>query len=251
MQCYRIARRHSDGAPVLLGPVLDQIAHDPGHLHREVEGVARRGTYFAAQPHVQLGAHARGDRQSHDDRVPHQGHRSVTNAAVQQGLQGEGRVAGGAATGVIGLVGDDDGAALGGEGSVQRLVQGQRLEVHLMAHGEKPAPQRLGETSRLERVVVGDDQHLRAAGGHVPPGEAVDQRHREHTLFALQGHHVVHKAPHRFGRGGVDADHTAVKARHGGPDASLSRVGYDVQQVQRALGHIHVRVLFVEHDSVR
>lgn len=78
-----------------------------------------------------------------------------------------------AAACIVGNVGQNDRAALSGNGPIQRFVDTEIVSPHFFACIEYLPGEGLGGPCGLFRVVVGHDQHLGADIFDVTPREAV------------------------------------------------------------------------------
>ncbi len=103
---------------------------------------------------------------------------------------------------------------------------------------------------RLGFVAVGVDQHLGAHLGHVAPGEAVGDGDREHAVLALHRLEAVDERAGRFARGVHRGDHLAVDHRRHRANPLLDDRRAQVDQLERALQHVGVRILLVGDQQV-
>ena len=119
-----------------------------------------------------------------------------------------------------------------------------------MAHGEKLAADLFRDSCRLLRVAVSDSKRLRAAGGHVAPGKAVDKGNREEPVVAFHCQQIIDQAAKRLVWREIETDHAAVKEGHRRPNLPIGRVGNDIEEIGGAICDIGMRVLLVEYNGI-
>ncbi len=231
---------------------LREFLVDRHHGHRHVERCARGRAALSAEPQVDARADARVAAQLHRAEVPERADRHVADALLEQRTQEEGAVAHRAAAGVVADVGQHDRAAVGRErlGLRQRGRDTQARRAGLLAQVPERTTELLGDAGRQRRIVVGHDPELGAGFGHVGPGKAVAQRHREHAGLPLGRLHAAHEAGHRLARRVPQAHHAAVEHGRRRPHPALRGVEHDPQQLAHAGHGIDVRILLVGHDRV-
>ena len=129
---------------------------------------------------------------------------------------------------------------------VDRRVRRREAIAHADQLVGEPARQGLG----LGFVAVGIDQDLGAHLGHVAPGEAVGDGDREHAVLALHRLETVDERAGRFARGVHRGDHLAVDHRRHRANPLLDDRRAQVDQLERALQHVGVRILLVGDQQV-
>ena len=136
----------------------------------------------------------------------------------------------------------------------ERLVE--RFVDRGVAHGScsrrpiSSSARRRASGLRLRRIAVGVDEQLGAHLGHVAPGEAVRERDREDAVLALHRHQAVDVRAGRLARGVHRDDHLAVDHRGDRPDAAFDLRRAEIDQLERALEDVGVRIFLVGDQQV-
>jgi hypothetical protein len=174
---------------------------------------------------------------------------SLLDPLRQHRAQDEGRIARGAAAGIVGDIGEHQRLLLVVPCRARhRLVEADIGWLGLPAQGEEVEPEPMRERLGLGLVAIGDDQDLAAHIRDIGPGKAVHDRDREHAVLALERGTAVDEAAHRLARGMEDADSATVEGGHHRPGAPLDRIGHEAKEIGGALGHVDMRIFFEKDD---
>ena len=111
----------------------------------QIERAARQRADLAADPQRQTGAHAGIEGDAYRDRIPHRADRAIRDAALDQALQDEGRVARRATAGIVGAVGQHYRPGAHGQRFVERRVDVRVAHRELVAHGDHLGGQLQGQ----------------------------------------------------------------------------------------------------------
>ncbi len=191
--------------------------------------------------------------QLHRRRVPQTRHRGAARAHPEQLAQDLGAVARRPAAGVVGHVGEHDGAALGGERLGHRVLHRQRGVGELVSMLPRHPAELGGEALREGLVVVGDHVDAEPRVGDVGVREAREERHRDDLRVLLHRLGQIVEPPHRAARGALVAERgqeRRLAPGRGRPDAAVDHLHEPLRRLHPALGHVDVRVGLVAVQEI-